>query len=118
MYSNPSTRAVDYHYVTDAEGNPLPIEGMSGYGPPKIKKMLRTSYNARAKELGLKHRFKLSEEEKEILASEILVKIRENAKRRNQKLPDTIRLIEVMVTLDEKGFVETPSLLAEHHRDR
>lgn len=45
MYGNPGRRAVDYYFLTDSAGNPLPVAELAGDTAPKLKKRLNTLLN-------------------------------------------------------------------------
>lgn len=105
MFSNPDPRPLEYCYLTDGTGTPLPTLWHTGQSPASITK----KYN--------RHRSQwLDESDAEEKAGlEVLNWLRDlSLQRRNRELTDPIRLVEVSIDSGPDGkLAETAEVVAE-----
>jgi hypothetical protein len=115
MYSDPDN-SENYFYVAtqDEDGGltPLPVNALTGVTAPKVKKMYKSWSRDFAAKLG-KSDSKLTKEERAEVGRDLLAYLNEQALSRKKEFPGEASLIEVWIVYDdEKGFSETPEVVA------
>ena len=112
----------DYYYLTDGEGEPLPVKYCFGVSASAMKKMyvnrLKQVAEEKSKEAG--HRIggsELSDEEKEAVGDALLDYLLPRGEKKDwwqENQPDVIRLFRTDIKrTDKDGLVETPTLVVE-----
>jgi len=107
MYGNPNASAVDYYFLTNASGDPLPTGQLTGDTAPKIKKRLNTNLRewiAANPKLG---KANMPEDVRNSIACGVLNDFVEQAKRRGTPLPDHIQLWRGDIHSSPDGYYET-----------
>jgi len=115
MYSDPDN-SENYFYVATQDGDgeltPLPVNALTGVTAPKVKKMYKSWTRDFAAKQG-KSDSKLTKAERAEVGRSLLAYLQEQAVRRRKDFPGTAALIEVWIVYDdEKGFSETPEVVA------
>ena len=115
MYSNPSTVPLRFCYVTDGEGEPLPILYHTGVSPASLTKKYRTHRGEWKDEIEAGDREPMEDMAMRQKSGEIVLKwLRElSHKRPNRELTGPIQLVEIAVGADKKGLVEEEQVVAE-----
>jgi hypothetical protein len=104
MYGNPSDD-VYYHWLADAEQQPLPVAKLTGKTAPKLGKMLRTYTELRAKELKLKRKA-LPQPEVDKIGMQLLNYLRQEALTIGQNLPNKMILMRTDISYVEGRLIE------------
>ncbi len=104
MYGNPRADDVDYYFLTDAEGNPLSTGDYAGMSAPQIKKRINKQLDAERIRLKVKKLRDLPEGTLEIVATNVLEKMREDAA--NPKVQPPLMTWPAGVKL-KLGLIET-----------
>jgi hypothetical protein len=115
MYSDPNN-SENYFYVATQDGKgdlkPLPINALTGVTAPKVKKMYKSWAKDHAEKLG-KSDSDLTPQERADVGRNLLAYLREQAVMQKKEIPGTAALVEVWIVYDdEKGFSETPEVVA------
>ncbi len=111
MYSDPEARA-PYLYLADGEGAPLGVKSHSGITNPKMRKMYHSRMRSHCKE----HRLDKHHPPQEALnqiGGEVVTFLRKYAIERGRPLPETLRLMHVLIEPAADGYTETVTLLYE-----
>lgn len=115
MYSDPDN-SENYFYVAtvDDKGGltPLPVNALTSITAPKVKKMYKSWAQSFADDRGKSDK-DLSAEERAEVGRNLLTFLQDQAGKRNRNLPEPVALVEVWIVYDdEKGFSETPEVVA------
>jgi hypothetical protein len=112
MYSDPEAGA-PYLYLCDGEGNALGVKSHAGITNPKMRKMYRSRMGSYCEEHGF-DKAHPPEEAVDEIGGQVVTFLRKHAIGRNNPLPDTVRLMHVLIEPAPDGFKETENLLYEH----
>ena len=112
MYGNPGPGPVDYYFLTDAAGEPLPTGKLTGDTAPKLKKRLNTSLNEWAAANPGVGKSKMPPEVRARLTREILDGFVVQSKRRGTPLPERVQLWRGEIMTTPAGYTETFSIEA------
>ena len=107
MYGNPNPRPVDYYFLTDAKGEPLPVVNLTGDTAPKLKKRLNTALNdwGFANDTRIKSEIPL--DVRAHITKEVLDATVAQSKRLGTALPDRVQLWRGEIHMGEDGYHET-----------
>ena len=107
MYGNPNPRPVDYYFLTDAKGEPLPVVNLTGDTAPKLKKRLNTALNdwGFANDTRIKSEIPL--DVRAHITKEVLDATVAQSKRLGTELPDRVQLWRGEIHMGEDGYHET-----------
>lgn len=111
MYSNPSPER-PYYMITDGDGNPLPIQTLTGVTCPKIGKIYRTKAEKLAKELDVRA-VDLKPEHMQAISMEMFAYLREEGARKKQAMPAKLRLVKSYISYEDGKVIETPNLVGQ-----
>jgi hypothetical protein len=114
MYGNPSRVPVDYYFLTDADGVPLPTTKLTGDTAPKIKKRLNTSLKEWADAHPKIGRTNMPAEIRAGITRNILDTFVQQSKNRGTPLPDRVQLWQGKIYPSPMGFYETFTMEAEN----
>lgn len=107
MYGNPSPVPVDYYFLTDATGEPLPASKLTGDTAPKIKKRLNSSLKEWADAHPKIGRSNMPPEIRAAITRDILDTFVQQSKNRGTPLPDRVQLWRGTIHTSPRGFYET-----------
>jgi hypothetical protein len=107
MYGNPSAAPVDYYFLTDAAGEPLPTGKLTGDTAPKLKKRLNSSLNDWAKANPALGKSKMPAEVRARITRGILDGFVQQSNQRGTPLPDRVQLWRGDIISTPRGFYET-----------
>ncbi len=107
MYGNPSPKPVDYYFLTDSAGTPLPVLDLTGDTAPKIKKRLHTALNEWGFPRGIRVKSKIPADVRAGITSEILNGFVEQSRQRGTPLPDRVQLWRAEIHVGADGYHET-----------
>lgn len=115
MYSNPSPVPLRFCYVTDGEGQPLPLLWHTGVSPASLTKKYGTHRGEIEEAIQRGEIAALDDAGIRAEAGGIALRwLRElSHKRPKRELTGAVRLVEVSVGTDESGLVETERVVAE-----
>ena len=110
MYSDPEARAPYYH-LADGDGKALGVKTHGGITNPKMRKMFRKRLEILCKEKGY-DKNDPPQEAIDAIGKEVIAFLRKHAVERGNPLPDTVRLIHVLIepAPQPDGFKETSTL--------
>lgn len=111
MYSNPSAER-PYYTVADGNGQPIPVQKLTGITCPKIGKI----YRKKAEELAKKHDIKAKDLPPAMVqqvCDEMFVQMRHEAKGKNQVLPDQLQIIKSYISYKDSKVVEEVELIGK-----
>jgi len=118
MYSNPTTRPLHYHYVTDGDGTELPILTHTRLSPSKVSKMFNRSCrkeDERTEKMPKGERPSRKERHAQAAYLTLEYMHRESMKlSKKRHLPDEIQLVEVSIIYGEDGFTEEKEIVAKY----
>ncbi len=112
MYGNPNPRAVDYYFLTDASGGPLPTGKLTGDSAPKLKKRLNTSLNEWARANPKTGKSNMPPEVRARISQEILDTFVRQSQQRGTPLPDRVQLWRGDIFSSPQGYYENFTLEA------
>ena len=115
MYADPSPAPSDYLIVADGNGTPINVKKITGFTSARVKKIYTERLNRTCS------RLKIDSEDAppEVLQtvfSETMRQLREAAATRKKKLPEKVRITNVMIYQDHEtgaGFREVPQVFGE-----
>lgn len=111
MYSNPSAER-PYYTVADGNGQPIPVQKLTGITCPKIGKI----YRKKAEELAKKHDIKAKDLPPAMVqqvCDEMFAQMRHEAKGKNQVLPDQLQIIKSYISYKDSKVVEEVELIGK-----
>jgi len=114
MYSNPSTVPLRFCYVQDGEGEAIPILWHTGGSPASLSKKYRTHRGQWKEEIEDGERDPMEDMEMRAKSGEIVLDwLRDlSHKRPRRELTGPIQLVEIAVSADKDGLVETERVVA------
>ncbi len=107
MYGNPNPRPVDYYFLTDAEGQPLPVVELTGDTAPKLKKRLNTELNEWGFANDTRVKSEIPLDIRAGITKAILDDTVAQSKHRGTPLPDQVQLWRGEIHVGEDGYHET-----------
>ncbi len=107
MYGNPGPRPVDYYFLTDAAGQPLPVLELTGDTAPKLKKRLNTELNEWGFAHNVRMKSRIPSDVRARLAKEVLDGFVAQSRQRGTPLPDQVQLWRGEIHLGADGYHET-----------
>jgi hypothetical protein len=107
MYGNPNPKPVDYYFLTDAAGNPLPVANLTGDTAPKLKKRLNTELNEWGFANNTRVKSQIPADVRDRITKEILDATVAQSKHRGTPLPDRVQLWRGEIHVGEDGYHET-----------
>lgn len=117
MYGNPNSKPVDYYFITDGEGNPLPVLTHSGDTAPRIKKRLNTRMKAyMAKHKEVKRDDDIPKPEWERMHREVLEEFIAQSDRRGRPMGDHVKLWLALIHQKPEGYREEFTCEVDWHR--
>ena len=114
MYGNPGPGPVDYYFLTDAQGNPLPVVNLTGDTAPKLKKRLNTELNEWGYSNDARVKSKIPAEVRSRITKEVLDSFVQQSKQRGTPLPDRVQLWSGEIRPSPRGYQETFTREAEN----
>jgi hypothetical protein len=114
MYGDPDPGAVEYYFLTDAQGEPLPVAGMAGDTAPKLKKRLNTLLREWSRDNGLKTKTDVPAEVRKGFARDVLDGFVRQSKQRGTPLPDKVQLWRGDIFPTPQGYREAFEKEAEN----
>lgn len=113
MYGNPNARPVDYYFLTDGNGEPLPVVALTGDTAPRIKKRLQTRLRQFLREQPRRMKLEeIPEATREEIARTVLQGFLDQAIAAGRELPDKVQLWQGLIHQTEDGYRETFQLEA------
>ncbi len=115
MFGNPSPGAVDYYFLTDAQGNPMATRATAGVTAPAIKKMIARGVAEERKKAESTRSAKSGGEEVQRAARVVLDKLHRDASRSPLPLdrwPPGVKLFQGLIEPTPQGFRESFRLVA------
>lgn len=116
MYGNPNSKPVDYYFITDGAGNPLPVLTHSGDTAPRIKKRLNTRMKAWMAKNGVKKDDDIPKPEWARMHLEVLEEFIAQADRRGRPMGDHVKLWLALIHQKPEGYREEFTCEAEWRR--
>ena len=108
MYGNPNGKPVDYYFLTDGVGNPLPVRKLMGDTAPRIKKRINTAEEKYIRDTGHKGtKAEIPEAERTRIREVVLDGFLAQSKLRGTVLPDTVEMWRALIHQREDGYAET-----------
>ena len=107
MYGNPGPRPVDYYFLTDSGGAPLPVQSLTGDTAPKLKKRLNTELNEWGSAHGQRVKARIPAEVRARIAKEVLDGFVAQSQQRGTPLPSQVQLWRGEIHVGPSGFHET-----------
>jgi hypothetical protein len=107
MYGNPNSRPVDYYFLTDGTGQPLPVAALTGETAPRIKKRMLTQEFKFVKDHHLKDRTAIPPENLAAIRSRVLSSFVTQARSRGTPLPAEIQLWKGLIHQHNQGYSES-----------
>lgn len=119
MYGNPGKGAVDYYFLTDDAGKPLPVADLAGDTAPKLKKRLNTllnDYMAAERRKGRKLRTKddIPDAVRAQFADEVLSGFVKQSRDRGTPLPNRVQLWRGDIRPTSAGYRENFTMEASN----
>ncbi len=114
MYGNPGPKPVEYYFLTDAEGNPLPVAEMAGDTAPKLKKRLNTLLREWTRANGLGGKSQVPADIRKGFAKEVLNGFVKQSHAKGTPLPDRVQLWRGDILPSEQGYREVFEKEAEN----
>lgn len=114
MYGNPNPKPVDYYFLTDATGQPLPVAELTGDTAPKLKKRLNTELNEWGTANQTRRKAAIPADVRSRITKELLDATVAQSKRRGTPLPDRVQLWRGEVHVAPDGYHETFLMEAEN----
>jgi hypothetical protein len=114
MYSDPESSA-PYLYLADGDGKALGVKSHGGITNPKMRKMYRARLDRYCRDNNL-DKSHPPQAAIDTIATEVIEFLREHAEERRNPLPETVRLMHVVIepAPAPDGFKETTTQLFEH----
>ncbi|OAI57974.1 hypothetical protein AYO49_01660 [Verrucomicrobiaceae bacterium SCGC AG-212-N21] len=115
MYAEPSPYPSDYLIVADANGTPINVKQITGLSSAKVKKIYTERLNRTTDMLDLDPDQATPEIKQKVFA-ETMRQLREAAARRKKKLPEKVRITNMLIYQDgmgESAFREEARVLGE-----
>ena len=118
MYSDPEARA-PYLYIADGDGKALAVKSHGGITNPKMRKMYRSRLDRYCRDHDL-DRHHPPQSAIDTIGAEVIDFLRKHADERGNPLPETVRLMHVLIepAPAPDGFKETTTLLHENRATR
>ena len=107
MYGNPNPKPVDYYFLTDATGQPLPSVDLTGDTAPKLKKRLNTQLNEWGFANDTRIKSEIPPDVRARLTKEVLDSFVAQSKHRGTPLPDRVQLWRGEIHVGPDGYHET-----------
>jgi hypothetical protein len=107
MYGNPNSRPVDYYFLTDGSGEPLPVAALTGETAPRIKKRMLTQEFKYVKDHHLKDRTAIPPEIITEIRTRVLSGFVTQARSRGSSLPAEIQLWKGLIHQQDQGYSES-----------
>lgn len=107
MYGNPNPQPVDYYFLTDASGTPLPSVDLIGDTAPKIKKRLNTELNAWGDANNMRVKSKIPADVRNRIAQGVLDSFVVQSRQRGTPLPAKVQLWRGEIHTGDDGYHET-----------
>ena len=107
MYGNLNPRPVDYYFLTDAKGEPLPVVNLTGDTAPKLKKRLNTALNDWGFVNDTRIKSEIPLDVRALITKEVLDATVAQSKRLGTALPDRVQLWRGEIHMGEDGYHET-----------
>ena len=114
MYGNPGPRPVDYYFLTDSGGAPLPVQSLTGDTAPKLKKRLNTELNEWGFANGTRVKSEIPPDVRTRLTKEVLDSFVAQSKHRGTPLPARVQLWRGEIHTGPDGYHETFVMEAEN----
>ncbi len=111
MYSNPS-RERPYYMVSDGDGNPIPIDTLTGVTCPKIGKIYRKECEELAKKLKL-NKDRLPAEHKQAIGEKMFSYLRTEAEAHQKTLPPKLLLVRMEISYRNGKLSESSAIIAK-----
>ncbi len=107
MYGNPNPKPVDYYFLTDDSGQPLPVVELTGDTAPKLKKRLNTQLNEWGFANDTRNKSEIPPDVRARLTKEVLDSFVTQSKHRGTPLPDRVQLWRGEIHAGPDGYHET-----------
>jgi hypothetical protein len=107
MYGNPNPKPVDYYFLTDATGQPLPVVDLTGDTAPKLKKRLNTQLNEWGFANNTRIKSEIPPDVRARLTKEVLDSFVAQSKHRGTPLPNRVQLWRGEIHTGPDGYHET-----------
>lgn len=107
MYGNPNPRPVDYYFLTDAKGQPLPVVNLTGDTAPKLKKRLNTELNAWGFANNTRVKSEIPPDVRARITREVLDATVAQSRHRGTPLPAQVQLWRGEIHVGGGGYHET-----------
>lgn len=107
MYGNPNPQPVDYYFLTDTDGNPLPSVELTGDTAPKIKKRLNTELNEWGDANNMRVKSKIPADVRARIAQGVLDSFVVQSQKRGTPLPPKVQLWRGEIHTGGDGYHET-----------
>ena len=107
MYGNPNPKPVDYYFLTDADGKPLPVVDLTGDTAPKLKKRLNTELNEWGVANNTRIKSEIPADVRSRITKDILDATVARSKALGTPLPDRVQLWRGEIHIGDDGYHET-----------
>jgi len=114
MYGNPNPKPVDYYFLTDAAGEPLPVAKLVGDTAPKLKKQINTALNEWGFANDVRMKSRIPADVRSRITIDALNAAVDQSKERGTPLPDRVQLWRGDITPTADGYQETFTMEAEN----
>ena len=115
MYADPSPAPSDYLIVADGNGTPINVKKITGFTSARVKKIYTERLNRTCSRLKIESE-DAPPEVLQTVFSETMRQLREAAATRRKRLPEKVRITNVMIYQDHEtggGFREVPQVFGE-----
>lgn len=114
MYGNPNPRPVDYYFLTDDSGKPLPVAQLVGDSAPKLKKQINTALNEWGFANDVRVKTNIPADIRSRITIDVLNAAVQQSRERGTPLPDRVQLWRGDIIPTENGYQETFTMEAEN----
>ena len=114
MYGNPNPKPVDYYFLTDAAGEPLPVAKLVGDTAPKLKKQINTALNEWGFANDVRVKSRIPANVRSRITIDALNAAVQQSKERGTPLPDRVQLWRGDISPAADGYQETFTMEAEN----
>ena len=115
MYADPSPAPSDYLIVADGNGTPINVKKITGFTSARVKKIYTERLNRTCSRLKIESE-DAPPEVLQTVFSETMRQLREAAATRRKRLPEKVRITNVLIYQDHEtggGFREVPQVFGE-----
>jgi len=112
MYANPRNRKLEFFFLEDGEGQPIPSFAYTGFTAARIKKKMISASKAWGKERGLtwnKKKHWLDDAARTEIGATLLADLRIQANERGTPFTGTMKMMRALIFVGETGEIELTS---------